>query len=254
MRTLLRLSAALACAFAAPAFAQINIGAGSTFDFGDAAINFGCSDLIVAGQATASGALTGLRDLSIAPGGGFAVGSGQIALGGNFSNGGAFSAGTGTVGIVDACGSGVSQVSGSTNFYRFAASSGTGKQLVLPANVTQSVANSLVLTGVVGHLLQVLSSTPGQRAELNLAPGAAQTIAYVSARDNAATGATIAPGPPAAFNSADGGNLVNWFIGVVGGNGTIPTPVLGVLGQLLLLGGMLLVAWRMVRRHGDESA
>lgn len=253
MRTLLRLSAVLACAFAAPAFAQITIGAGSTFNFGNAAINFGCSDLIVAGQATASGALTGLHDLTIDASGSVDVGTGQIVLGEDFANDGTFNAGTGTVSIVDACGSGISQVTGSTNFYRFAASTGSGKQLVLPANVTQSVANSLVLTGAVGNLLQVQSSAPGQRANLTLAPGAGQTIAYVSARDNAATGATIAPGPPAAFASVDAGNLVNWFIGAVGGNGTIPTPVLGVLGQLLLLAGMLVVASRMVRKHGDEN-
>src|SRR5262249_41596197 len=121
MRTLLRLSAALACVLAFPASAQISIGAGSTFNFADAAINFGCSDLIVAGQATTSGALTGLQDLTIDPGGSVVVGAGQIALGGSFANGGTFNAGTGSLSIVDACGSGISQLTGSTSFYRFAA-------------------------------------------------------------------------------------------------------------------------------------
>lgn len=252
MRTLLRLSSALACAIAAPAFAQINIGAGSTFDFGSAAIDFGCSDLVVAGQAAAAGSLTGLRDLSIAAGGTFNAGPSQIALGGNFADAGTFNAGTGTVSIVDACGGGVSQVTGSTSFYRFAASTATGKQLVFPANTTQSVANSLVLTGAAGNLLQVQSSAPGQRANLALAAGAAQTIAYVSARDNAATGATIAPGPASSFNSVDGGNLLNWFVGAIGG-GTIPAPSLGLLGRLLLLAGVLVVAWRTSRRYRNSA-
>ena len=72
MRALLRLSATLACTCAAPAFAQIDIGAGSTFDFGNAAIDFGCSDLNLAGNATAAaGAFTGLRHLTIVAGGDF---------------------------------------------------------------------------------------------------------------------------------------------------------------------------------------
>lgn len=252
MRTLLRLSSALACAIAAPAFAQFTVGAGSTFDFGSAAINFGCSDLLVAGQATAAGSLTGLRDLSISAGGIFNASTSQISLGGNFADAGTFNAGTGTVSIVDACGSGASQLTGSTNFYRFAAATATGKQLVLPASTTQSVANSLILTGTAGNLLQVQSSAAGQRANLALAPGAAQTIAYVAARDNAATGATIAPGPPASFNSVDGGNLFNWFVGAIG-NGTIPAPSLDLLGRWLLLAGVLIVAWRASRRHRGSA-
>ncbi|MBN8884806.1 MAG: hypothetical protein J0I77_03735 [Rudaea sp.] len=249
MRSLLRGSALLACSLAVPAFAQISIGAGSAVQFGDATINFGCSDLSIAGQAgAAAGSLTGLRNFSVAPGGGFSAGNGQITLGGNFVNGGAFNAGGGAVGIVDACGSGTSQLSGATNFFRFAASTSTGKQLQLPANTTQSVAGALSLTGSAGNLLQVQSTAPGQRANLAVATGAAQTIAYVAARDNAATAASIAPGSPASYSSVDGGNLINWFLAVSQG-GPIPAPGLGLLGRLLLLGGLVGTAWQAARKR-----
>lgn len=249
MRNLLRLPAALACALAAPAFAQINIGAGSTFDFGNAAIDFGCSDLDVAGNATSTAAaLAGLRNLAVPSGGTFNAGTSQITLGGDFANGGGFNAGSGAVSIVDACGSGTSQVSGSTSFFVLAANTTSAKQLVLPANSTQAVTHSLTLTGTAGNLLQVRSSSAGQRANLALASAAAQTISYVAVRDNAATGATIAPGAPAAYNSVDGGDLVNWFIGAIGAT-PVPAPDLGLTGRLLLLAGMLILAWRISRKH-----
>jgi hypothetical protein len=251
MRALANLLAALACAFATPAFAQIDIGAGSTFDFGNAAIDFGCSDLNVAGSATAaSGAFTNLRDLTIVAGGDFAAGASQIALGGNFTDAGAFHAGSGSVRIVDNCGTGASQLTGSTSFYDFLVSTTSGKQLILPATVTQNVSHALSLAGSAGNLLQVRSSSAGQRANLAVAGSATQKIAYVTARDNAATGAAIAPGAPAAYNSVDGGNLVNWFLAAVGGGGEpVPAPGLGLIGRLLLIVGLLSAACLAVLRR-----
>lgn len=255
MRNLLRLPASLVCMLAAPAFAQIDIGVGSTFDFGNATIDFGCSDLNVAGTASvATGSLTGLRNLAVPSGGTFNAGASQTTLGGDFADGGTFNAGSGSVRIVDACGGGTSQLSGNTSFFVFNASTSNGKQLILPANATQSVANSLTLAGTAGNLLQVRSSSAGQRANLALASGAAQTVSYVAARDNAATGVTIAPGTPAAHNSVDGGNLLNWFNGAINGvTGAVPAPGLRLMGQLLLFACVLLVAWRVsrLRRRQD---
>ena len=53
-------------------------------------------------------------------------------------------------------------------------------------------------------------------------------------------GETIAPGPPASFNSLDSGNNTNWFIAVIQEIlpvDTLPTPLLAVLALLLLLLG-----------------
>lgn len=221
------------------AAATIIVGAGSSLNFADNNVDLGCSDLTVAGSLMASGAnVTSIANLDLG-GGSFAAGASRISLGGNFANAGNFDPGASRVAIVDACGNGTSELSGATNFYDFVVSTVSGKQILFPVAAAQSVAHSLTLQGAAGHLLDVRSSIAGQRGVLALAEGAAQTIAYVQARDNNASIAHIAPGLPAQFDSVDGGNLVNWFLDVFGG--TVPAPALGA-GRWLLLATMLFAA------------
>ncbi len=231
-RRAVSLGFALVCVFAATCVhAGIEVGAGSSLAIGDGLLDLGCSDLIVAGSAAgSSGSVAGIANLSVAAGGMLAPGAGQITLGGNFSDAGTFTPGTSAVAIIDACGNGTSSVSGATNFHDLLISTATGKQLVLPATLTQSIAHALTLQGAAGNLLQVLSSSAGQQALLNVNAAAAQSIAYVNARDDKASGATIAPGAAATYNSVDSGDLTNWFTGAVigpgGGAAPIPTPML----------------------------
>ena len=221
------------------AAATIIVGAGSSLNVADNNVDLGCSDLAVAGALAASGAnVTSIANLDLG-GGSFAAGASRISLGGNFANTGNFDPGASRVAIVDACGNGTSELSGATNFYDFVVATVSGKQILFPVAVAQSVAHSLTLQGAAGHLLDVRSSVAGQRGVLALAEGAAQTIAYVRARDNNASIAHIAPGLPTQFNSVDGGNLVNWFLDVSGG--TVPAPALGA-GRWLLLAAMLFAA------------
>jgi hypothetical protein len=255
MRTSLCLPALIACTLAWPAFAAVTVGVGSSVDLADATMDWGCAAVSISGQLTAtSAALNGLSDISISAGANVALGSGQVTLGGNFSNAGTFTPGTGRIGIVDACGTGTSQLSGSTSFYDFAVNSATGKQLVLPASVTQTVTHGLTLQGAAGNLLQLVSSSAGQHAALAVSPGASQTVSYVNARDNDASAATIAPGPASLYHSIDGGNLINWFLAAVPNPGAtaIPAPILTSPGRIGMLIGILCAAWGALRIRGRK--
>lgn len=255
------IAAGLAAAlWAAPAQADFTVGAGALIDFGDATVDFGCGRLDIAGQATGAAAhLVSITDFSLAPGGSFAPGASQLALGGGFANAGSFAAGSSRVEIVDACGNGTSSFAGATGFYDLAVVSAAAKRLVLPVGLTQSVEHALTLHGAAGNLLRVESAAPGQRGVLAVAAGASQSIDYVDARDNEASLATIAPGAAAAYHSIDGGNLVNWFEnggGPTPGN-AVPTPTLDALARTLLIALLLAVAVSVLRRrlrHGRSDA
>ncbi|HEX7917083.1 hypothetical protein [Rudaea sp.] len=246
-RAPIALSLSLVCA---PTFATLTVGAGSSLQLGDGKLDLGCSDFAIAGSAAGgSGSVAGIANLAIA-GGSLSPGVGRIALGGNFSNTGTFIPGSSAINIVDACGNGTSRITGANAFYDFIVNSASGKQLVFPAGVVQNIAHAFVLQGTTGNLLQVLSSTPGTKARLILAAGATQTISYVNARDNDASGgATIAPGTAANYHSVDGGGLLNWFATVIGpsGGAAVPAPALGRRAMLLLAALLAAFAWRQSR-------
>lgn len=245
----------LALSLTEPAFATVTIGSGSTFDFGSGTFDFGCDDLVVAGQASGTTeTLRSITNLVISAGGTLAPGAGNVSLGGDYANAGTFVPGTSRLAIVDACGNGgASHVLGSTAFYDFVVSTVTGKILTLPSAATQSVAHALTFQGAAGNLLNIVSSTPGLKALLKASPSASQTIGYVNARDNDASGgATIAPGLPSQYNSIDSGGLINWFGASTGGGGggasLVPAPLLGFTARLALLLSLLLIAGKAMRR------
>lgn len=228
------------------AAAGISVGAGSIVHFGDATMDLGCGDLAVAGNADANaGALTGIANVAL-NGGALSLGAALISLGGDFVNTGSFVPGTSTVRIGDACGNGTSRLFGASSFYDLQIISANGKLAVFPVSLAQSVANALTLQGAAGKLLNVASSTSGQRGAIALANGAAQMIAYVDARDNVASIAHIAPGPAMLFNSVDGGNLVNWFASgtPTGGTAAVPAPAAGGWMLLLLAGLIVTLGWK----------
>ncbi len=247
------LGAALACSASLLAHANIDVGAGSSVSFADGGLDLGCSHLSVEGSATGgSGGVSGVANVVVGAGGSFAPGAGRLTLGGDFSNAGTFTPGTSTVDIVDVCGGGTSAMSGGTAFYDLAVVTTSGKRLLLPAQLTQSISHALTLQGAPGELLQVSSSSAGQQALLDVSAAAAQSVAYVNARDDKGSGATIAPGSAASHQSVDAGNLTNWFTDDVGGPGSgtttvAPAPTLSLMARLALLIGILLLAWQRRR-------
>ena len=197
-----RAATMLALLLAAPCAAQADVlvGTGSTVHFADASIDFGCGNLIVGGTADSTSASLGaVRGFSLT-GGAFALGSGTLALGGDFANAGKFAPGIGMVAVGDACGNGASTFSGANNFHALSITTTTGKQAIFPAGLAQNVTHALTLQGTPGNLLRIASSSAGQQGVLALAAGAAQNIAYVDARDNDAGVTPIAPGAASLYS------------------------------------------------------
>jgi len=259
-----RAATMLALLLAAPCAAQADVlvGTGSTVHFADASIDFGCGNLIVGGTADSTSASLGaVRGFSLT-GGAFALGSGTLALGGDFANAGKFAPGIGMVAVGDACGNGASTFSGANNFHALSITTTTGKQAIFPVGLAQNVTHALTLQGTPGNLLRIASSSAGQQGVLALAAGAAQNIAYVDARDNDAGVTPIAPGAASLYQSINGGDLMHWFdVGGSGGNGgsaPVPAPTLGCLALLLLAVSIAAFARKSHRaqpfgRHSDES-
>ncbi|MBS0515077.1 MAG: hypothetical protein JSS16_06370 [Proteobacteria bacterium] len=238
-RSARRIAMVLAVLLATPlaARADVSVGAGSTLHFADAKVDFGCGRLGVNGTADATAAtLSDLASFSLV-GGTFALGSGTLSLGGDFSNAGAFAADTGTVAVGDACAGGSSIFNGANTFYALSIATSAGKQVIFPVGLAQSVEHALILQGAPGRLLRITSASAGRQGVLALAAGATQTVAYVDARDNLASVTPIAPGAPSLYQSIDGGDLTHWFDAVGGGaaGGTaVPAPLLGRCALLLL--------------------
>ena len=207
----------LAAGISVPAGGSLSLGDGNAkLDVVDRRYLLTCGDLVIAGEVSISaGNAAGINDVEIS-GGTLNGGSGTASLAGDWSNAGTFNAGTGLVQISDGCGSVASNISGDSDFHEFSVTTSIGKLLTMVAGSSQTFASSLTLEGMVGNLLQVRSSSPGQEVFFSLMPGGAQSISAVDVRDNNASGGlTLAPGAPGLYQSVDSGNNTNWFVGVL---------------------------------------
>lgn len=199
----------------------LQIGAGSTTGsiagdiVNDASLVFNRSNGITyngaisgAGSLTKQGAGTLTLGGTISQGGDFiisagtvTVGANAISVGGNWTNNGVFNAGTGTVTFT---GSGTSVISGSTTFYNLTCTT-AGKQLTFTAGSTQIITGTLTLTGAVGNLIILRSSSSPTQWRIN--PQGTRNVSYVDVQDSNNINATVID--PA--TSADRGNNTNWF-------------------------------------------
>ncbi|GEM_PF-1225877 len=241
--------------------AQFQVGSGSRVDFGDARVNFGCTDFSVAGAATANAAqLSGIDNLAI--GGSLDGGAGHLSLAGNFTSSGTFAAGTSTVSVSDGCARTISQVGGGLTFLRFSASTSTGKTLQFVGGGTTTVTGQLTLQGASGNLLKIRSTTPGTTSLLSAT--SLQSIQFVDVADNRAVGEVIAFGIPENYQSKTSGNVYRWFQYNQAG-GIDPTalpgwsssmrgiPSLSVVGTGVLVALLALVGSFYIRRRGVLS-
>ncbi len=223
-----------------PANSQnLTVQGGSTLNLGNGTLDLGCGDLTIAGSLSiGSGVGKAVRDVTI-DGGSLTLGSGLISLSGDWTNLGSFSAGTGTVTIVDDCGTSESRLVGNSDFYGFAVTSGSGRLLEAAAGATQTFANRLTLRGTTSDRLFIRSSLAGVDSYFQLAPGGTQDIFAVDVADNDASGGQVlVPQLPASAGSVDSGNTTNWFIPLVQQAVsiiTLPTPALVLLALLLIL-------------------
>jgi hypothetical protein len=208
----------------------LSIGGGSTVRLGDALLALGCNDLLIQAAGTLQAQASTIR------------------LAGRWDNRGTFDAGTGTVLFEDGCVPNLSSIGGNNTFFDLQIVTSTGQTVEFEAGTTQTVLDGLTLMGAPGDLLVIRSSVPGQRAFLDLGPGASQFIDYVDVADNAATGQLLAPGPAAKTHSIDSGNTAGWFF--VAPAAAPVVSGIGLAGAVLLL---LAVARTGLRRASKES-
>ncbi len=216
---------------------------GARIDITGGNVNAGCGDLIVAGLVDMpSGSATALQDVNIS-GGTLQMGNSLISLSGDWTNAGTFNSGTGTVEMVDGCGSSLSTITGDSVFSTLRVATDGNRALNLTAGSTQAFRSQLSLTGGPDGRLEIRSTSPGSRSFFELRPGASQLISRVDVADNDARGGEgIAPGEPTAFDSVDAGGNLNWFLQALASLQpevitTLPAPALLLLTAIILLVG-----------------
>jgi hypothetical protein len=205
--------ALVACLAYAPfcAAQQLVVGSGARMSLGSTTLDVGCRDVAVTGSMdVGAGAVRGARDLSVS--GTLNGGSGLLELSGDLTAGPNLVPQTGTVQMVDGCGSTESILIGDHQFNRLRVETNNGRALVLPAAGTQSISNSLELIG--GALRLVMrSSMPGSVGFLNLQADGMQFVSRVDAGDVGApaSGQYLAPLLPEDYDSIDRGNTPRFF-------------------------------------------
>ena len=163
--------------------AGITIPAGSTFNVATGTLN-------VSGDLTNAGTLTST--------------TGTIKLTGNWAKTGTFTSGTGTVTFDGETGITGSTISGTTTFYNLTCTT-ANKYLYFTAGTTQTVSNSLTLTGTSGNLIKI-RSTAAAVAYLTLPADKTQSLSYLDVQWNDASGGqTLAAGP-----TSTGSNTTSW--------------------------------------------
>lgn len=220
----------------------LTIQNGSSFNLGSGTLDSGCGDIRVAGSlAIGSGTARAVRNVDIS-GGDFTLGSGSVYLSGDWVNLGSFAAGTGSINVVDGCGSAVSRLVGNTDFYQLAVTSSSSRTLEPEAGSVQTFSNRLTLRGSGANLLRIRSSETGRNSFFQLAASGTQDIFAVDVADNDASGGQVlVPQPPAGAGSVDSGNNSNWFVRLAQGAVaifTLPAPALLLLTLLLILVAM----------------
>lgn len=214
---------------------QFIVGQGSRLDLGTSTLDVGCRDVVVAGElALASGALAAARNVDAT--GSVQGGSGLLAFSGDLNIAAAFVPGTSTVRSQDGCASTRTRIVGAHQFHRFVAQTDTGRELVLPAGLTQNIANRIELLGGTARLV-VRSSVLDTLALVQVISGS-WLVNRIDVRDVGATinSLYIAPGPPDVYDSIDRGNSPR-FLGF-----DVPLPIPSQSWLSLLLLAMLLAA------------
>jgi hypothetical protein len=215
---------------------QLVIGQGSSLDLGTSTLDIGCRDLVVAGTlALGSGTLSAARNVDAT--GSVQGGNGTLAFSGDLNAAAALVPGSSTVRSQDGCASTRTRILGAHQFHRFVAQTDTGREIVFPAGLTQNIGNRIELLGGIARLV-VRSSVPDALAFIQVVSGS-WLVNRIDVRDVGATinSIYIAPAPPEAYDSIDGGNSPRFL----GGDAVLPIPSQS-WATLLLLAAMLAAA------------
>ena len=180
----------------------INVSGNYTSNSGTGTITVTGDTINFNGNTTISGA-TSFNSVIISASSTLNAPTANLSIAGNFINNGTFNASTGKVIL-----NGVKQsIIGNNTFNKLTKSVSASDTLYLPAGSTQTINDSLVLTGTSGNVLYLLSSTAGTQALIN--PIGKRTISYVAVTDNLNSNATAI----ITTNSYNFGDNTNWNFG-----------------------------------------
>ena len=126
-----------------------------------------------------------------------------MSIAGNFTNNGTFNASTGKIILTGA----TQTITGANTFNKLTKSVSASDTLYLPAGLTQTFNDSLVLTGTSGNVLYLLSSSSGTQATIN--PTGKRVISYVAVQDNLNSNSTAI----STSYSYNFGDNTNWNFG-----------------------------------------
>jgi hypothetical protein len=194
--------------------AGIFVGAGASFDVGNAVIDVNCLNVETAGQfVLGAGSVIGVNLVSIESTGELNGATGSLRISGDWWNAGVFNAAQSSINVQDGCGVSESLLLGDNDFFDFSASTANGKTLSIEAGSVQTFASNLSLQGVdPDQRHKIRSSVNGQSAYFELSAQGEQQIYAVDVKDNDASGGQLlVPGTPAEYASVDAGNNTNWF-------------------------------------------
>ncbi|MEW6558228.1 MAG: FlgD immunoglobulin-like domain containing protein [Elusimicrobiota bacterium] len=144
--------------------------------------------------------------------------SAKLAVSGNWENQDTFNAGTSTVTFEDS--TNISTIVGNTIFYNFTCET-PAKTLIFTAGSTQTITNTLTLTGTVGNLITLKSSVAGNKWYVSF-PNSSQTVNYVNVKDADATDNTVS----CYYSINSGNNNTYWiFLDATAPTGSPSTPI-----------------------------
>lgn len=132
--------------------------------------------------------------------------SGAINLSGNWLNSGTFNGGTS--GTVEFTGLGISTIKGDNSFINFKCIQ-AGKQLNFEEGKTQIISGAWTLTGALGNLVKLRSTTPGTQWKVD--PKGTRNISFVDVKDSNNINATTI-NPSSSVGEGSTNNNTNWFV------------------------------------------
>ena len=148
-------------------------------------------------------------DLIFAAAGTLNANTSNITIGHDFANfaGGIFNCNTGTVAFDD---NGQTSTIYGSNIFNDLECTQAGKQINFTSTTTQTVNNTLTLTGATGNLIKLRSTATPAKWDITF-PNGAQTVSYVDAKDSDANTNTVT-----CYNSTNSGNNnANWLFNAV---------------------------------------
>jgi len=171
-------------------------------------VKFGGSGLTInAGSVKLTNATLDISGgVTITSEGTFSAHPGDVYLTGDWANEGTYSAHATSTVTLD----GTNQtISGNSTFYDLTKSVPSACTFTFGAGDTQSINNTLTMTGSSGKVLTICSTDGGNQGTLDVASNITSGIDYVNVTDNKADGEnhTITAG----LNSVDSGNNTNWI-------------------------------------------